>query len=116
MNNRAFPRTLALATLVLASIVLDMGVAANLVLGQRSIFALGAEVRSRLNGIFFALFFAGGALGSALGAWMFAAHGWHATLALGAAFPALAFVYQTVEYLADRTKAQPGASAAPSRK
>jgi 2-polyprenyl-6-methoxyphenol hydroxylase-like FAD-dependent oxidoreductase len=46
--------TLALGVLVVASIVLDMGVAANLVLGQRAIFALGAEVRSRLNGIFFA--------------------------------------------------------------
>lgn len=54
---------LALALLVAASIILDMGVAANLVLGQRAIFTLGAEVRSRLNGIYFALFFAGGALG-----------------------------------------------------
>ncbi|MFC0133410.1 hypothetical protein [Massilia eurypsychrophila] len=59
--------TFALAMPVAASIVLDMGVAANLVLGQRAIFALGA-MRSRLNGLFFALFFAGGALGSALAA------------------------------------------------
>jgi predicted MFS family arabinose efflux permease len=91
--------TFALGMLVVASIVLDMGVAANLVLGQRAIFALGAEVRSRLNGLFFALFFAGGALGSALGAWVYAGYGWKATLALGAALPALALLYQASEFI-----------------
>ena len=91
-------RNVALAMLVLASIVLDMGVAANLVLGQRAIFTLGAEVRSRLNGVYFALFFAGGALGSALGGWMYATHGWHATLLTGMAFPALALLYWLTEY------------------
>jgi predicted MFS family arabinose efflux permease len=92
-------RTIALGLLVIASIVLDMGVAANLVLGQRAIFSLGAEVRSRLNGIYFALFFAGGALGSALGAWVFASYGWHAALLTGMAFPGLALVYWVTEYL-----------------
>ena len=91
-------RNVGLAILVVASIVLDMGVAANLVLGQRAIFTLGAEVRSRLNGVYFALFFAGGALGSALGGWMFATHGWHAALLTGMAFPALALVYWVTEY------------------
>ncbi|NGZ87603.1 MFS transporter [Duganella aceris] len=91
-------RNVALAVLVLASIVLDMGVAANLVLGQRAIFTLGAEVRSRLNGVYFALFFAGGALGSALGGWMFAAHGWHAALLTGMAFNAAALLYWVTEY------------------
>jgi predicted MFS family arabinose efflux permease len=92
-------RAIALALLVIASIVLDMGVAANLVLGQRAIFSLGAEARSRLNGIYFALFFAGGALGSALGAWVFASYGWHAALLTGMAFPGLALVYWVTEYL-----------------
>ena len=92
-------RELALAILVIASIVLDMGVAANLVLGQRAIFSLGAEVRSRLNGVYFALFFAGGALGSALGGWIFASHGWHAALLAGAAFNGVALLYWVTEYL-----------------
>jgi MFS family permease len=91
-------RNVSLAILVAASIVLDMGVAANLVLGQRAIFTLGAEVRSRLNGVYFALFFAGGALGSALGGWMFATHGWHAALLTGMAFPGLALLYWITEY------------------
>jgi predicted MFS family arabinose efflux permease len=89
---------IALGILVIASIVLDMGVAANLVLGQRAIFSLGAEVRSRLNGVYFALFFAGGALGSALGGWMFATHGWHAALATGMAFNGAALLYWLTEY------------------
>jgi len=85
-------RVLAIGILALASIILDMAVAANLVLGQRAIFSLGAEVRSRLNGIYFALFFAGGALGSAAGAWVFAHHGWRAALLTGMAFPAAALL------------------------
>jgi len=92
-------RPLAIGILVAASIVLDMAVAANLVLGQRAIFTLGAEVRSRLNGIYFALFFAGGALGSALGGWMFAHHGWHAALLTGMAFPAAALAVWMGELL-----------------
>jgi predicted MFS family arabinose efflux permease len=103
-------RNVALAVLVIASIVLDMGVAANLVLGQRAIFTLAAEVRSRLNGVYFALFFAGGALGSALGGWMFATHGWHAALLTGAAFNGAALLYWFTEWLSRRN----GSSAQPS--
>ncbi|MDN4052044.1 MFS transporter [Massilia sp. YIM B02763] len=85
-------RPLAIGVLAVASIILDMAVAANLVLGQRAIFSLGAEVRSRLNGIYFALFFAGGALGSAAGAWVYAHYGWTAALFTGMAFPAAALL------------------------
>jgi predicted MFS family arabinose efflux permease len=101
-------RNIALALLVAASIILDMGVAANLVLGQRAIFTLGAEVRSRLNGIYFALFFAGGAIGSALGGWVYASHGWHAALLTGMAFPGLALLYWISEYAAHAAQAAPG--------
>lgn len=89
----------ALAILVVASIVLDMGVAANLVLGQRAIFTLGADVRSRLNGLYFAVFFAGGAVGSALGGWVYAGYGWHAALLAGMAMPAAALLYWLGEAL-----------------
>jgi predicted MFS family arabinose efflux permease len=102
-------REIALALLVVASIVLDMGVAANLVLGQRAIFALGAEVRSRLNGIFFALFFAGGAVGSALGGWVYAQHGWHAALLTGMAFPAAALAWWVGEWMGQRITRTAGA-------
>jgi predicted MFS family arabinose efflux permease len=99
-------RDVALGLLVIASIVLDMGVAANLVLGQRAIFALAADVRSRLNGLFFALFFVGGAVGSALGAWVYARHGWEAALLTGMAFPAAALAWWTLEWAAGRRLTQ----------
>ena len=40
----------ALGLLTFAAILLDFGVVTNLVMGQRAIFVLGAEYRSRLNG------------------------------------------------------------------
>jgi predicted MFS family arabinose efflux permease len=74
---------LGLGILVLAAIALDFAVSGNLVLGQRAIYALGAEVRGRVNGLYMATFFLGGATGSALGAWSFAHGGWQAACAVG---------------------------------
>jgi predicted MFS family arabinose efflux permease len=99
---------MALGLLALAAIVLDAAVAANLVLGQRALFALGAEIRSRLNGLYFALFFAGGALGSALGGWIYAQYGWHAALVTGMLLPALAlpaWLWEAAEHTASRQQA-----------
>ncbi len=90
-------RSVELAVLVTASIVLDAGVAASLVTGQRAIFALGADVRSRLNGLYMALFFMGGALGSSLGGWVYAGYGWEGVLAVGALFPLTALAVYTTE-------------------
>lgn len=84
--------------LVLAAIVLDMGVSANMVLGQRAIFSLGAEVRSRLNGLYMAIFFVGGAVGSAAGSWAYDLGGWQASLLIGIALPVVAMLYYLTEY------------------
>ncbi|KRB61608.1 MFS transporter [Rhizobium sp. Root708] len=82
----------ALVLLTLAAILLDFGVTTNLVVGQRTIYAISAEHRSRLNGLFMATFFAGGALGSAVGGWAFATGGWSLTAWIGLCFPAFAFL------------------------
>ncbi|MCY9698455.1 MFS transporter, partial [Paenibacillus alginolyticus] len=89
--------TFALVSLVVAAILLDMGVSANLVLGQRAIFSLGAEFRSRLNGLYMAIFFAGGAIGSATGGWAYASGGWKAALLIGIALPTIAMIYYATE-------------------
>jgi predicted MFS family arabinose efflux permease len=89
--------TWALGLLVAAAILLDFGVSTNLVLGQRAIFALGAEHRSRLNGLYMATFFAGGAVGSALGGWAFAQGGWPLASWIGFALPVAALVYFATE-------------------
>ncbi|HDX2367878.1 TPA: MFS transporter [Escherichia coli] len=87
----------ALGLLVVAAILLDFGVAANLTLGQRAIYALGAQVRSRLNGLYMATFFLGGAVGSALGASVYARGGWMWTSVLGMALPTMALMYWLTE-------------------
>jgi len=71
----------AMALLLTAGILLDCGVASSLVLSQRTILALGSEARSRLNGLFYTIFYSGGAVGSAVGAWAMVVGGW--TLACG---------------------------------
>lgn len=55
-------------------------------LSQRLIFSLSPEIRSRLNGLFMAIFFLGGAVGSFIG-------GWNLTLWIGIAFPTIALLY-----------------------
>jgi len=89
--------TCALAMLVAAGIVLDFGVSLNLVVGQRAIFALGADMRSRLNGLYMATFFCGGALGSAFGAFAWARGGWPAAAWLGLALPLAALAFFATE-------------------
>lgn len=90
-----------LGLLVLAAILLDMGVSGNLVLGQRAIYSLGSEARGRLNGLFMAIFFIGGAIGSSLGGWAYAYGGWGLTTLIGMALPIAAFLY----YLTERKQA-----------
>lgn len=89
--------SLGLAALVLAAILLDAGITANLVLGQRVIFSLAPEYRSRLNGLYVATIFIGGATGSAIGAWSYAHGGWHLTSWVGFAMPFMAFLYFLTE-------------------
>ena len=91
--------TAALALLTIAAVLLDFGVAMTLVISQRAIYTLGADLRSRLNGLFMATFFVGGALGSAIGAWAFAEGGWMLASTIGVALSAVGFAY----FLTERT-------------
>jgi predicted MFS family arabinose efflux permease len=88
---------LALAMLTVAAIVLDFGVSASLVVSQRAVFSLSPEHRGRLNGVFMAVFFVGGALGSALGGWAYAHGGWPLASGIGIALPILALLYFATE-------------------
>ncbi|MDQ0454866.1 MFS transporter [Rhizobium paknamense] len=86
-----------LALLTFAAITLDFGVQANLVSGQRIIFSLNPEQRGRMNGIYMATFFLGGAIASALGGWAFASGGWERTALIGLAFPTAALALMLTE-------------------
>lgn len=87
----------ALAILVIAAITLDMSVSGNLVLSQRAIYSLGAEIRGRVNGVFMAVFFIGGAIGSALGGWAYAYGDWLLASVLGLSMGVVALLYYFTE-------------------
>lgn len=86
------PESWFLPVLTLGGVLVDVGTSANLVLGQRVLFVLAPEQRARLNGLYMAIFFVGGAIGSALGGWAYQASGWQLASALGCVLPLLAFL------------------------
>ena len=88
----------AIGILTLAAIVLDFGVAANLVTSQRALFSIGADSRARLNAAFMSIFFTGGALGSALGAWAYARGGWDLAAGIGIVPPVCALLLFATEF------------------
>jgi predicted MFS family arabinose efflux permease len=86
----------SVVALALAGVLLDSGVQANLVFSQRAIYALAPAMRSRLNGVFMAIFFIGGAVGSAVTSPVLVHFGWLGVCALGVVAPLLALGYFVV--------------------
>jgi len=83
----------SLWALILGTLVLDACVQATLVLGQQVIYQLEPDQRSRINTLYIASFFLGGAIASALSGWAFARWGWPGVVALGCGLPLSGFVY-----------------------
>lgn len=67
----------SMIALVISALILDIGIACNVILGQRAIYALAPEIRGRLNGLYVAIFFIGGGIGSALSAYLYRLGGWN---------------------------------------
>lgn len=95
----------ALVVFCIAGVLLDMSVSGNLVLGQQAIYALGNQARGRMNGIFMAVFFAGGAIGSAFGGWLFAQGSWNAASVFGIVMPIIALVYHLTDKVSNQNRA-----------
>ncbi|MFB9327066.1 MFS transporter [Paenibacillus aurantiacus] len=105
--------TPALILLFVSAFTLDMAVSGNLVVGQRSIYALGNEARGRLNGLFMSVFFTGGAIGSSVGGWAYEQGGWGLASWIGTALPLLALGYFLTERRLEKVgKAAEGVSSA----
>ncbi|WP_435058644.1 MFS transporter [Streptomyces sp. bgisy060] len=68
------------AALVAAANLLVVGVSSSQIAGQARIFGIGREVAARVNTVFMLTTFGGGALGSLVGTWAYAVHGWTAAL------------------------------------
>ena len=92
-----FGSTVSMAVLVVAAIAIDFGVQANVVLGFRTLFVLGAESRSRLNALYMTTFFLAGAAGSAIGGWAYANGGWNWVSWIGIVCPLAALAYLATE-------------------
>lgn len=88
----------SITALVLSALILDVGVACNVVLGQRSIYALAPEIRGRLNGLYVSLFFMGGAIGSGLSGYLYKLGGWSAIANAGVIVSVFTLLYFLTEY------------------
>ncbi len=84
--------TLSIIALMLTANLLDAGVSAHLVLGQRAVFMIDPKNQSRLNGLYLAIIYVGGAIGSALGVWAFMYGGWGFATMIGMIFPVAALI------------------------
>jgi predicted MFS family arabinose efflux permease len=92
----------SIALLVVAAILIDAGLVINFVLSQRAIYGPRPESRSRIGGLFTAIFFTGGAIGSALAAASLVLSGWHLTTLIGMGFAAGALALYAAEIFGKR--------------
>jgi predicted MFS family arabinose efflux permease len=77
---------MSLAGLAAGVVLLDFGAQANHISNQTRVLGLSVELRNRMNTVYMVGYFAGGALGSTLGAWAWNAAGWAGVCWCGAAF------------------------------
>ena len=76
----------SLVVLGLGVALLDAGVQSSHLANQSVILALRPESRNRLNAVYMVSYFAGGALGTAAGAWAWGLAGWAGACTAGALF------------------------------
>jgi predicted MFS family arabinose efflux permease len=88
----------SLSLLILAALILDAAVQLCQVLSLRNIYMLAPQLRGRLNGLFVAFAFLGGAAGSGLAAAVYTARGWTTLAALGAVCAGVALAQFGTEY------------------
>ncbi|WP_205764420.1 MFS transporter [Arenibacter sp. 6A1] len=82
----------SLLGLILGVVLLDIGLQVTHVSNQSKVFALVPEARSRLNTIYISASFAGGSIGSLMGAMAWTYWHWTGVCVLGAIFVAIALV------------------------
>jgi len=77
--------------LAAGGLLLDFGVQTTMVLGQREIYTARPDARARMNAVYLASFFAGGAAGSAVSGALYSDHGWRAVALFAALLPLVGF-------------------------
>jgi predicted MFS family arabinose efflux permease len=99
----------SLAMLIVGILLMDVGVQGLQVTNQSLIYRLAPDARSRINSAYMVCYFAGGALGSALGSSVYESHRWTGVCVLGGAIGVVATVAAVVDGL--RRTAAPGSAA-----
>jgi predicted MFS family arabinose efflux permease len=89
----------SVAALAAAAVLVDAGLVLNFVLSQRAIYEPRPESRGRIGGLFTALFFLGGAAGSAAAATSYVTGGWALTAGIGLGLGALALLLYGQEFM-----------------
>ena len=92
------PSMRGVIVLALLGVVLDFCVQMNMVQGQRAIYALDPLGRGRVNGIYMAGIFTGGAIGSAISSPLYESGGWEYVALAGGIAPLIALVVFLVSY------------------
>lgn len=92
------PSMRGVIVLALLGVVLDFCVQMNMVQGQRAIYALDPLSRGRLNGIYMAGIFTGGAIGSAVASSLYASGDWERVALAGGLAPLLALGVFALNY------------------
>jgi predicted MFS family arabinose efflux permease len=87
----------SLGALLVGGFLIAVSVGCVHVTNQSVIYRLDPAARSRLTTAYMTTYFLGGMAGSACGAALYAAHGWSAVIALGAAFTTAALIGWLVE-------------------
>ena len=92
-----------LAMLITGIVLLDAGVQGLQVTNQSLIYRLAPDARSRINSAYMVCYFAGGALGSAIGSSLYDSDRWAGVCVLGAAIGSVATAAAVVDGLHGRS-------------
>lgn len=78
--------------LALTGVFIDFAVQANMVLGQRAVYALEPQSRARLNAIYMTSIFVGGAVGSLIASPLYEAGGWTGIALVATGMPLISLI------------------------
>jgi len=78
--------------LALTGVFIDFAVQANMVLGQRAVYALEPQSRARLNAIYMTSIFVGGAVGSLIASPLYEACGWTGIALVATGMPLISLI------------------------
>ena len=97
--------------LVIALLVFDFGVQGVQLANQTGVYSLDDTARSRLTTAYMVSYFAGGVIGSSVGAWAYQVGGWSLVCELGIGSAIIGFVAWTVFARSERNHPVQGVSA-----